>query len=114
MTKRRFEELRHEYLMIFSNAVNAQLFNDKRIQRKAQKEVTKYEVFVLFFYGSRSLFYLKRSILRIVKRRMLLATSSWLDKWIILVENSVDNVDNSIGQSKSESSKLVDNPCKLW
>lgn len=114
MTKRRFEELRHEYLVVFAKAVNAQLFNDKRGQRHAQNEVHKYEAFVRVFYGSRSLFYLKRSILRIVKRRMILATSPWLYNWIRLVDNSVDNVDNIKGQSKSESPNRVDNPCKVW
>lgn len=105
MTKRRFEELRHEYLTVFARAVNSQLFTDNRRQKYTQDEVRKYEAFIRIFYGGRLLLYLKRSILRIVKSRMLLATSPWLDRWIQLVENSVDNVDKWTGYARGYWSK---------
>ena len=101
MTKRRFEELRHEYLDIFSRAVNSQLFTNNIRQNYTINQVIAYEAFIRVCYGGRLLFYLKRSVLRIVKRRMILATSPWLDKWVRLVENPVDNVDNIKGQRKS-------------
>ena len=105
MTKRRFEELRHEYLTVFARAVNAQLFKDKRHQKRTQLDLQKYEAFVRLVYGSRLLLYLKRSILRIVKRRMMLASCEWLEKWIQLVENSVDNVDKWTGYARAYWSK---------
>lgn len=105
MTKRRFEELRHEYLTIFARAVNSQLFTDNRRQKGTQDQVINYEAFIRVCYGGRTLLYLKRSILRIVKRRMLLAGSPWLDKWVQLVDNSVDNVDKWTGYVRAYWSK---------
>lgn len=103
MTKRRFKELQHEYLTTFAAVVNAHLFPDKIGQRKTKQELRKYEAFIRVVYGGRVLHYLRKSILRIVKRRMLLANSLWLTAWIQLVDNSVDSVDNIKGQRKSGS-----------